>query len=134
MKRHWQALEPKCLLHERGHAREVEIVNVAYPVEQVVQEALQNVVKHAQATSVTVELKAEAESIAFRISDNGIGFNPDQQFAGHLGLKSMRKRMANLQGSLEIESNPTSETAIRGYIPLSYSYTLPPTASSSFPG
>ena len=103
-------------------------------MERVVQEALQNVVKHAQATSVTVELKAEAESIAFRISDNGTGFNPDQQFAGHLGLKSMRKRMANLQGSLEIESNPTSGTTIRGYIPLNYSYTLPPTASSSFPG
>jgi signal transduction histidine kinase len=87
-------------------------------VYRVVQEALQNVVKHAQATRVTVELRVEGDAIAFRISDNGVGFDPGQQFAGHLGLKSMRERMTNLLGSLEIESNPTAGTTIQGRIPL----------------
>lgn len=87
-------------------------------VYRVVQEALHNIVKHSKATRATVMLKADTEVLSFRISDDGIGFDPAQSFAGHLGLQSMRERVQRLGGVLQIESEANSGTSISGSIPL----------------
>jgi len=45
-------------------------------------------------------------SLVLEVIDDGVGFDPDGSYPGHLGLQSMRERAARLGGSLEIESAP----------------------------
>lgn len=86
---------------------------------RIAQEALHNIVKHAHATSAKLRL-SESEivtGVVLEVSDNGVGFNPAQSFPGHLGLQSMRERLARLGGTLEITSTPGRGTQIRAVIP-----------------
>jgi signal transduction histidine kinase len=74
-------------------------------------ELLANVVKHAQARRVTVRLEGEGTLVRIVVQDDGIGFDTDaipeatKREAG-FGLFSIRERMADLNGSLEIQSEP----------------------------
>jgi signal transduction histidine kinase len=68
---------------------------------RITQEALQNVAKHAQAQTVELTLEQTGAELVLRIEDNGRGFNPARTFPGHLGLESMRERMAGGGGDLE---------------------------------
>ncbi|PJF40509.1 MAG: PAS domain S-box protein [Chloroflexi bacterium] len=81
-------------------------------------EALNNALKHALATAVTVELHADAEHVQLRVSDNGTGFDCDQikEFGG-MGLPNMRERTEELNGCLDIQSSTKSGTVIRVKIP-----------------
>ncbi len=82
-------------------------------------EALHNIVKHARATTAHVHLSAHRSvaGIVLEVSDNGIGFNAEQFFPGHLGLQSMRERLTRLGGHLHITSSPDRGTLIRATIP-----------------
>jgi signal transduction histidine kinase len=51
------------------------------------------------------------------VIDNGVGFNPEQPFPGHMGLQSMRERVAQLGGTLEITSAAGRGVQIRVVIP-----------------
>ena len=84
---------------------------------RIAQEALHNSVKHARATTVEVRLCVLATGIMLEVFDNGVGFNPEQSFPGHLGLQSMRERVAHLGGTLQITSTPGRGTQIRVVIP-----------------
>ncbi|GAC1474900.1 MAG: hypothetical protein PVSMB5_28700 [Ktedonobacteraceae bacterium] len=86
---------------------------------RIAQEALHNIVKHAQATTATVSLcpSTDSASITLEVSDNGIGFDPTQSFPGHLGMQSMRERLARLGGMLEISSTPGHGTRIQAVLP-----------------
>ncbi len=86
-------------------------------VYRIVQEGLNNVVKHAQANTVSIELRYATTMIELRISDNGHGFdlndNTDQTGTGRgMGLSSMRERAENSGGSLSIASSRKSGTSI----------------------
>jgi signal transduction histidine kinase len=76
---------------------------------RVVQEALHNVVRHAEASTVTVSFRdgagtgADAEVIV-EIADDGAGFDPGHVGDGHLGLITMRERAEDLGGRLEVRS------------------------------
>lgn len=83
-------------------------------VYRVVQEALTNAVKHAQARYVAVTLKAECD-LRLTIRDDGVGI-PEHPRAG-VGLRSMRERVDELSGSLEIVSRPQQGTAIHVSLP-----------------
>jgi len=91
-------------------------------VYRLVQEALNNVVRHAGATSASVVLYRTSHQITLVIEDDGRGFNellrgaPDA--LGGLGLIGMRERVALLGGDLVIESTPGSGTSIRARLPL----------------
>ncbi len=76
------------------------------------QEALHNIVKHASATSVRVCLQQVDSRIELTIADDGIGFDPDGDFPGHLGLRSMRERAAKANGTLSIESKPGTGSTV----------------------
>jgi signal transduction histidine kinase len=85
---------------------------------RIAQEALHNIVKHAHVNSAKLRL-SEGEDVAgvrLEVSDAGVGFNPEQSFPGHLGLQSMRERLARLKGTLEITSTPGQGTRIRATI------------------
>ncbi len=71
----------------------------------VVKEALNNILKHSQATEVTITLTRVEDGLTLYIHDNGIGINLDaiRQFGN--GLKNMKKRMADIEVSFDIKNN-----------------------------
>jgi PAS domain S-box-containing protein len=85
---------------------------------RILQEALTNVARHAQARHVVVELRRERESAALVISDDGRGL-PAVEVAGRrsLGLMGMRERAAALGGEIEISGAPGRGTTVRARIP-----------------
>jgi PAS domain S-box-containing protein len=84
---------------------------------RVAQEALHNIVKHAGATLVCVCLEAQSSKVVLEIRDNGVGFDPAGAYPGHLGLHSMRERVALAGGVLTIVSDAQG-TILRAHIPL----------------
>jgi signal transduction histidine kinase len=76
------------------------------------QEALHNVVRHAQARSVRVVLSCDARTVRLEIGDDGTGFDPEGSYPGHLGLRSMRERIERAGGRFVIESRPGQGTRV----------------------
>ncbi len=85
---------------------------------RMVQEALNNVVKHAHATSVQVQVDCSNASIALSVIDNGQGMATDcQRKAGSFGLIGMRERVTALGGAMKVESRIGKGTGIQIVIP-----------------
>ena len=80
------------------------------------QEALHNVVKHANAAHARVTLAAENGDVVLEVSDDGQGFNPQDHFPGHLGLKSMRERVEGVGGVFSLKSAPGHGTTVRATV------------------
>ena len=83
---------------------------------RIVQEALTNVRRHAEAGHVRVRLGLEGEAAVVEVSDDGRGFSVEGQRAG-IGLHSMQGRALELGGALEIESEPGRGTRVRCSLP-----------------
>jgi signal transduction histidine kinase len=79
-------------------------------------EALQNVSKYANASSVEITLHQGEGALVFSIRDDGSGF--DLESARGSGLENMRDRMEALGGSLEVETAPAAGTTVRGRLPV----------------
>jgi signal transduction histidine kinase len=81
---------------------------------RVAQEGLNNVVKHALATRASVSLHAEPENVVLCVTDDGRGFDfkPEDVPTDHFGLRIMRERMAEIGGTLQVESQPGKGTTI----------------------
>ena len=74
---------------------------------RLVQEALNNALKHSGAEQVTVSLKIGPEQVALEVADDGIGFDPQAaQSGGGLGLRGMVERAQELGGKLSLQSEP----------------------------
>ena len=84
---------------------------------RVGQEAQANVVKHARATSATVRVAATDNSASIEVNDDGRGFDPAAVGPDHFGLRSMRGRVADLEGRLEVTSAPGRGTVLRVEVP-----------------
>ncbi len=87
--------------------RDVELpLHVEEGFYRIIQEALNNSLKHASATSVTVELFAADGEITAKITDNGVGFNTHTaNEKGGMGLISMRERAEKMGGQLDIKAD-----------------------------
>src|SRR6266446_5712119 len=85
---------------------------------RVAQEALHNIVKHARASMVVLQLTKEANEIILDVRDNGRGFDSTGPFPGHLGLRSMHERVTKMGGSLTIESVPGQGTCVGVRMPI----------------
>ena len=85
---------------------------------RITQEALTNVVKHAEAKTVHITLARPERSVVLTVEDDGRGFSPAQVPSGRLGLVGMRERIASLNGALEIESKRGAGTRFTVEIPL----------------
>jgi len=80
---------------------------------RVAQEALENIVRHAEAKSITVRLAQEARCLALSICDDGQGFNLSKvDVKKHLGLKGLRERVELFGGDLQVTSQPGQGTTI----------------------
>lgn len=89
---------------------------------RIVQEALNNMQKHANAKRCVIKLEIMAKRVNISISDDGCGFNPedllDQTHQDSFGLLGMRERVELLEGRLRISSVPGKGTEIHVSIPL----------------
>ena len=88
---------------------------------RIVQEALTNVVRHANAKNVLIHLKLVDHKIVLSIKDDGIGFKEPANGDGSatlLGLRGMKERALAIGGALEINSGSTQGTEIRATLPM----------------
>ena len=82
---------------------------------RIVQEALTNVVRHAQACTCCVRLALDADGLTVEVTDDGIGI-PTSAAAG-VGLSSMRERVAEMGGSCDVTAGPDGGTRVRARLP-----------------
>lgn len=91
-------------------------------VYRIIQEALTNVFKHAQAANVSIVLKREGKQLRIIIEDDGAGFNPNLVDRGgaspHLGLSGIFERLSLIGGTMVIESAPGSGATLFIQVPL----------------
>ncbi len=86
---------------------------------RLTQEALSNIVKHAEAREVWVNLNREGELLSLMIRDDGKGFSPENAGkAGGNGIHNMRERVSLLDGRIEIRSEARQGTTIKVTIPI----------------
>ena len=84
---------------------------------RIIQEALQNIKKHANATHVKILLNLESDILNLSVIDNGMGFDSENISKG-IGIKNMRSRAQKLKGSLSINSKFNKGTEITISIPV----------------
>ncbi len=84
---------------------------------RILQEALANIARHAQATDVAVTLIRQQDQLLLKISDNGIGLPASASPHGY-GLRGMRERIATVGGQFDVYSRPGAGTLIKLSIPL----------------
>jgi len=103
---------------EEGDCGDLSQEQVAQ-LSHIAQEALANVLKHAGASSVTVDLLSEDHRLVLSIQDNGVGFDPQmvEPTAGQ-GLRNMAERARALGGTFSVKSRQGSGTEIAVQIPL----------------
>ena len=86
---------------------------------RIAQEGLNNVVKHAEATQVQIQLKYDENTVLLEMIDDGKGFEPETvSQSGGFGLQGIQERVQQLGGTLKIESVPLSGTRLSVRIPL----------------
>jgi signal transduction histidine kinase len=84
---------------------------------RIAQEAMHNVVKHANAQQVNVSLRESAGTLVLTVTDDGHGFDTSASFPGHVGLQSMSERALRLGGNLAVESTASSGTRVTAQLP-----------------
>jgi signal transduction histidine kinase len=102
-------------------------VRLSPPVElalyRIGQEALNNVIRHAQATQASVQIRFSPDSVRLEVSDNGIGFEVPEspaEFApgGHFGLLGMYERTEMIGAKLNIRSSPGKGSRVAVTLPI----------------
>ena len=91
---------------------------------RLVQEALNNVRNHSEATKVTVHLRFTGDQLHIRVQDNGVGFNVSSALSGaafsdSMGLLGMKQRVESLGGEFQVESQEGTGTSVLLQLPLS---------------
>ncbi len=92
------------------------------PLFRFVQEALNNVRKHAHATEVVLRVQLHATSLLAEVCDNGIGLQTGQRYrknvGPHMGMRIIRERLQEVGGTVEFKSISGSGTCVRAIFPL----------------
>ena len=92
----------------------LDVKLVAY---RTVQEALHNVVKHAQAKHAWLRVAVEDSVLNIEVADDGSGFDSGRSFPGHFGLASMRERVEGLGGTIRFDSSVNRGTSVQLRLP-----------------
>jgi signal transduction histidine kinase len=96
-----------------------QLLGAAYVV---IREAMANAAKHAGARRVTVSINATSEELTVEVGDTGRGFTPEAGPAGgpgqHFGLDMIRKRVAEVGGTLDVSSAPGKGTRVVAHLPV----------------
>ena len=84
----------------------------------ILREALTNIKKHARATLVEISFQESSSGVSFKITDDGVGFDPRSQHGDHhLGLQIMKARAERTGGTLNIQSQAGQGTTILARFP-----------------
>ena len=122
--RQWTAVTQVPAEFHQPTARELRLpAEIESNVYRIVQEALNNIAKHAGATHVSLIVEHRGDEAAVIIEDNGRGFDPDKVLASReraamMGLLGMRERAALIDGEVQIESQPGQGTTVFVRIPI----------------
>lgn len=112
-------LEIRCSVSTELASLDVRVASVAF---RVLQEALTNVVRHAQARSAEVEALSREGTLELRVTDDGIGLKAalarDNRSGGHVGLIGMRERALSLGGRVEVSEREGGGTEVQVWLPL----------------
>ena len=93
--------------------------DVSICVYRVLQEALQNAIKHSGSRRIAVSLRKDPSAVTLTVQDTGKGFDAARALKGRgLGLVSMKERLKLVDGQLTIEARSPGGTAIRACVPL----------------
>lgn len=93
--------------------------NVEIVLYRVIQECVNNVIKHASASRLDIQLDRTEKEISVTVEDNGRGFDTtDQEKFDGIGLKNILTRLAYLKGTAEFSSSPGKGTLVAIYVPL----------------
>ncbi len=86
----------------------------------VIREGVANAAKHSASDEVAICVQASNTGMEVRVEDRGRGFDPTERRAagGHLGLEMMRRRVAEVRGTLDIESTPGRGTRVVARLPV----------------
>ncbi len=104
------------LAYEQGRASSRPVAEVESAIFRIVQEALTNVVKHADAERVDIEVLEDAGRVTLTIHDDGRGFDPTRRSEG-FGLLGMRERVSLVGGELSVESSAGTGTTVTVAVP-----------------
>ena len=86
---------------------------------RVMQEALQNAIKHSGSRHFDVSLRGGLNEIQLTVRDSGIGFDPEKAMGGGgLGLTSMKERLKLVDGKLSVKSQPLVGSTVDARVPL----------------
>lgn len=85
---------------------------------RILQEALTNVIRHAQAHTVQIALTCRGERLSMTVTDDGVGFDPHCPRPTSFGLVGMRERVLMLGGELTLDSEPGEGTSLSVTLPL----------------
>ncbi len=100
------------------HGLEVRLPdNVEVHLYRITQELITNIIKHANATEVGVQLLQRDGMIVLIVEDNGKGFNEEEEFEG-IGIKNMYSRIEALAGTIKIQSSEAEGTYVRIAVPI----------------
>ena len=102
-----------------GGPEDVEI-NTQVMAYRILQEGVQNILKHAKASKVDISIIYTNGDMDITLEDNGVGSDNSLLSEG-AGMKSMRSRIEVLNGTMEIQSTPGNGTAITLFIPVKQS-------------
>lgn len=86
---------------------------------RIIQEAVQNIIKHSKANHVLINFYLETEQLNLTIEDNGIGFDMESDKKG-IGLKNIASRVQKLKGSFKITAIPNTKTLIHIIVPINF--------------
>lgn len=109
--------EPVVEIRVDGESRQLP-PGIDVAVLRVAQEAVTNARRHARAGRVVVTLTFQSDAVRLDVVDDGAGFDPNNRSARGYGLSSMRSRMEQLGGTIEVESVPGGGTAVNATVPL----------------
>jgi signal transduction histidine kinase len=101
-----------------GELTERPPIEVEETLYRIAQEALHNVVKHAGAREVRLDVARVGEGVLLRVIDDGRGFDPLAVPDGHLGIAGMRSRAERLGGQLTVTASPGRGTTIEVLVPV----------------
>jgi len=103
----------KVVYQSMGMENEVMEKSTALAIYRIVQELLNNVIKHAQATEALVQLFSENGKLVVNVEDNGKGFDTKlSEEKGGMGWRNIRSRAELLNGKIDLQSSPEKGTAV----------------------
>lgn len=85
---------------------------------RIIQEAVQNVWKHAKASRLDISIIGEPHALEMTVEDNGKGFDPNGVAINSMGIRNIRTRTAYLGGTIDLQSEPGKGTVLVFYFPL----------------